>query len=86
MDLCIDNATKIIALESKCEELFVQVDRLTKEKETAVQEIERLKDQVKLYYLVSLLILLSQCYYYLSFDYFLVLCFTSCTVFYLSLN
>lgn len=54
LNLCIDNTKKIIALESKCKELCDQVDRLTKEKETAFEEIERLKDQVKLCYLVSL--------------------------------
>lgn len=59
MKLCTDDTQKeIIALESKCEELCDQVNRLTREKETAFEEIERLKDQVKLRYLVSLLILL----------------------------
>lgn len=56
LNLYIDNAKKMIALESKCEELGVQIDHLMKERETAFEEIERLKDQVKLYYLISLLL------------------------------
>lgn len=46
-----DNAKEIVALESKCEELRAQVEFLTKQKEDAFEEIERLKDQVKFYYL-----------------------------------
>lgn len=57
MDLCIDNAKRIMALESKCEELCDQIDRLTKEKETAFEEIECLKDQVKLYNIISFLLI-----------------------------
>lgn len=37
-------------VELKCEELSVQVELLTKEKETAHKEIKRLKDQVQFYY------------------------------------
>ncbi|XP_029177144.1 heat shock factor 2-binding protein-like, partial [Nylanderia fulva] len=46
VDASKDDAKKMVALESKCEELGVQIDRLTKEKETAFEEIERLKDQI----------------------------------------
>ncbi|EFN80570.1 Heat shock factor 2-binding protein [Harpegnathos saltator] len=38
----------MITLESKCEELSVQVERLMTEKETAHEEIRRLKDQNEL--------------------------------------
>ncbi|XP_011876176.1 PREDICTED: heat shock factor 2-binding protein-like [Vollenhovia emeryi] len=41
-----DNAKEIVELESKCEELRVQIERLTKQKEDAFEEIERLKDQI----------------------------------------
>ncbi|XP_036149139.1 heat shock factor 2-binding protein [Monomorium pharaonis] len=41
-----DNAKEVISLESKCEELCGQIERLTKEKEDASEEIERLKDQI----------------------------------------
>ncbi|XP_011686735.1 PREDICTED: heat shock factor 2-binding protein-like [Wasmannia auropunctata] len=41
-----DNVKEIAALEAKCEELRAQVERLTKEKEGAFKEIERLKDQI----------------------------------------
>ncbi|KAL6444672.1 hypothetical protein ACFW04_002039 [Cataglyphis niger] len=46
VDVSKDNAKRIMALESKCEELCDQVDRLMKEKETAFEEIECLKDQI----------------------------------------
>jgi len=51
-------------LESKCEELRAQVERLTKEKEGAFDEIERLKDQVKLCYLD-----ISRYYYLISINF-----------------
>ncbi|XP_032667112.1 heat shock factor 2-binding protein-like [Odontomachus brunneus] len=41
-----DNAKELIALESKCEKLSAEVERLTTEKETAYEEIRHLKDQV----------------------------------------
>ncbi|TGZ52375.1 Uncharacterized protein DBV15_09247 [Temnothorax longispinosus] len=41
-----DNAKEIVALESKCEELRAQIECLTKQKEDAFEEIERLKDQI----------------------------------------
>lgn len=50
-----DNTKEMLALESKCEELSVQVERLTTEKETAREEIKRLKDQVKFCYFVFIL-------------------------------
>ncbi|XP_018306427.1 heat shock factor 2-binding protein [Mycetomoellerius zeteki] len=41
-----DNTNEIVALKSKCEELDTQIERLTKDKEGAFEEIERLKDQI----------------------------------------
>ncbi|XP_011171223.1 heat shock factor 2-binding protein [Solenopsis invicta] len=41
-----DSAKDIATLELKCEELHDQIGRLTKEKEDAFEEIERLKDQI----------------------------------------
>lgn len=49
--LFVDNTEKTILLKAKCEELSAEVERLTKEKETAFEEIEQLKDQVKSYIL-----------------------------------
>ncbi|XP_018401136.1 PREDICTED: heat shock factor 2-binding protein-like [Cyphomyrmex costatus] len=41
-----DNTNEIVVLKSKCEELHDQIECLTKEKEEALEEIERLKDQI----------------------------------------
>ncbi|XP_012055043.1 PREDICTED: heat shock factor 2-binding protein-like [Atta cephalotes] len=41
-----DNTNEIVALKSKCEELHTQIECLTKEKEEAFEEVERLKDQI----------------------------------------
>lgn len=51
-----DNAKEMIALESKCEKLSAQVERLTTEKEIAYEEIRRLEDQVTFYYPTFILI------------------------------
>lgn len=48
-----DNAEKILVLESKCEQLRAQIEKLNKEKKIAFEEIERLKDQVKSDYFIS---------------------------------
>lgn len=39
-----------MTLESKCEELSAQIERLTTEKKTADEKIKCLEDQVKSYY------------------------------------
>lgn len=55
--LFLDNAKETLALESKCEELRAQIEYLTKQKEDAFEEIERLKDQVKFFYLYRQMLL-----------------------------
>ncbi|KAL0106937.1 hypothetical protein PUN28_015451 [Cardiocondyla obscurior] len=41
-----DNAREIVELEAKCKELHAQIEYLTKQKEDAFEEIERLRDQI----------------------------------------